>query len=103
MSAKNAAPGLMATRFADFSLKSNLARHMDPTSPLDPNAELRELAYERLDEVTKSLKAAQKALRRDWESLTPGERSAQSRVVKDFEKQIAAIEEEIEMYRPLVR
>lgn len=74
----------------------------DPHIPADPNEEARERLYEQVSEITKSLKAAKKILNRDWEQLSPGERSAQSRVVKDYEKQIRDLEEEIEIHRPQI-
>ena len=72
-----------------------------PSSSLSPDAreEARERAYEQLNSILKTLKDAKKILARDWERLTPRERSAQSRIVKELEQQKHALEEEIEMNR----
>jgi hypothetical protein len=52
-----------------------------------------------LNSILKRLKDERKILARDWERLTPRERSAQSRIVKELEQQKHALEEEIEMNR----
>jgi hypothetical protein len=61
--------------------------------------EATDLASDRLAEVAAQLKAAQKALRRDWPNLSPGERSAGSRVVKQLEAQQQALYDVLEMNR----
>jgi hypothetical protein len=72
-----------------------------PPSSFSPDAreEARERAYEQLNSILKRLKDERKILARDWERLTPRERSAQSRIVKELEQQKHALEEEIEMNR----
>jgi hypothetical protein len=67
--------------------------------PPDSHEEARQRAYEQLEGVIKALKEARKILVRDWAQLTPRERSAQSRVVKELEQQKHACEEEIKMNR----
>ncbi len=56
-------------------------------------------ATDRLDLLMVQLKAVQKALRRDWPNLTPGQRSASSREVKQLEEQQHALEEILKMNR----
>ena len=70
-----------------------------PRQPPTTNAgeEARIRAEQELEGVLKALKEARKCLRRDWEHLTPRERSAQSRIVKELEQQKQALEDEIEM------
>jgi hypothetical protein len=58
---------------------------------------MHERLYAQLASVVKELKAARKILARDWAQLTPRERSAQSRVVKELEEQQRALEDEISM------
>lgn len=61
--------------------------------------ELIELTYARLDALLKKLKETKKVLLRDWADLTPGERSAQSRLVKEIEQEIKVVRDEIAMNR----
>jgi hypothetical protein len=63
----------------------------------DDNEEVLFRLIQELKSVALALKEAQKNLRRDWETLAPRERSAQSRVVKDLEQRKKLLEEEIEM------
>jgi hypothetical protein len=64
-------------------------------SIIDAKEEARTLADQELQSVLKALKEAKKCLARDWEHLAPRERSAQSRVVKDLERQKRLLEEEV--------
>lgn len=50
-----------------------------------------------LDGVLKQLKDARKILARDWEQMTPRERSAASRLVKQLEQREHTLLEEIQM------
>lgn len=61
--------------------------------------EILDQANDELNIVLKELKAARKVLARDWESMTPRERSNQSRVVKDLEQREATLLETLDMYR----
>ena len=70
-----------------------------PSSSGTDRDEAHERIYEQLDGVIRALKAAKKILARDWAQLTPRERSAQSRVVKELEEQQRALEDEIAMLR----
>ena len=56
-----------------------------------------DLAIEQLAMVSQQLKAAQKALRRDWEQLKPRQRSEQSKQVKQLEEQQQMLLKEIEL------
>ena len=56
-----------------------------------------DLVDEELKGVITKLKEARKILARDWEQMTPRERSAVSRIVKELEQQEQALREEIEM------
>jgi hypothetical protein len=60
---------------------------------------LADRASEELRQVEMDLRQARKLLARDWESLTPRERSAHSRRVKALEEQERALAETIEMNR----
>jgi hypothetical protein len=62
--------------------------------------ELLDLAYEQLAVVEAQLKAAQKVLRRDWEDLSPRERSERSKGVKELERQQKTLQDEIAMNLP---
>jgi len=64
---------------------------------IDAKEEARDRADQQLQGVLKALKESRKCLRRDWEHMSPRERSAQSRVVKELEEQQRLLEEEIEM------
>jgi hypothetical protein len=55
----------------------------DTASPTGDEA--RELAIEELQSVLKRLKEAKKVLARDWAQMTPRERSAHSKFVKEIE------------------
>lgn len=70
-------------------------------NPALEQAILSDLAYEQLAGVEQQLKAAKKILARDWECLTPRERSAHSRLVKELEQQQQALQETIAIQRPL--
>ena len=59
--------------------------------------ELLDAANAQLQSVLKNLKETKKILARDWEQLTPRERSAYSREVKTLEQQKKTLLEEIEM------
>jgi hypothetical protein len=59
--------------------------------------EIIDRASEELAIVLGELKAARKALRRDWEAMAPRERSVRSRVVKELEEQEQALLQTIEM------
>lgn len=61
--------------------------------------EATDLANLRLAEVNAQHKAAKKALLRDWPNLTPGERSAASRVVKQLEAQQQALRDILQINR----
>lgn len=61
--------------------------------------EAHDLALQRLDAVNQQLKAAKKALLRDWPNLSPGERSASSRHVKQLEAQQQSLHDVLEMNR----
>lgn len=70
--------------------------------PPDPALEqmvLTDLTYEQLAGIEQQLKAARKILARDWSHLTPRERSAHSRIVKQLEQQRQALLETIAMNR----
>lgn len=51
--------------------------------------------------VSARLREAQKILRRDWEQLSPRQRSQQSRRVRELELEQESLLEQIEMNRPL--
>jgi len=57
---------------------------MEPT-PATPALIQQDIIQEQLDSLLTRLKAAKKVLARDWETLSPRERSFASRVVKDLE------------------
>ena len=69
------------------------SRHDAPLS----KQELVDAANAQLQNVLKNLKETKRILARDWEQLTPRERSAHSREVKALEQQKKALFEEIEM------
>ena len=71
--------------------------HSQTPISISPNEAARQRAELQLQDVLKSLKDAKRCIRRDWEQLTPRERSAQSRVVKDLEQRQQVLEDEIEM------
>lgn len=60
--------------------------------------ELLDLANERLKIVLQNLKEAKRVLARDWEQLSPRERSAYARDVKNWEQQQKKLLEEIEIH-----
>ena len=72
-------------------------------APLPPNEtsltkqQRADKARERLAVVESQLREARKILQRDWALMTPRERSAQSRVVRDWERQEQTLVDEIEM------
>ncbi len=55
-----------------------------------------DLAHEELKDVELKLRAMRKVLNRDWEQMSPRDRSAQSRIVKEFEQQRQTLRETIE-------
>ena len=55
-------------------------------------------AHEELKTVEKKLREERKVLNRDWETMSPRERSAQSRVVKELEEQKQTLQETIESF-----
>lgn len=59
--------------------------------------EIHDALTARLTALRADLKEAQKVLRRDWEGLSPKERSARSREVKRMEDEEQALLDEIEM------
>ena len=65
-------------------------------SPLSKQ-EQADAANEQLKIVLQELKAARKILARDWEQLTPRERSTHSREVKELERQQQDLLKEIEL------
>jgi hypothetical protein len=69
----------------------------DTASPTGDEA--RELAIEELQSVLKRLKEAKKVLARDWAQMTPRERSAHSKFVKEIEQQKQSLLDTIEMSR----
>lgn len=77
-----------------------MVNDMDTPDPALEQVVLTDLAYEQLAGVEQSLKAARKILARDWPDLTPRERSAHSRIVKQLEQQQQALLESIAMHRP---
>lgn len=46
-----------------------------------------DLAHEKLKVVEKKLREMRKILNRDWEQMSPRNRSSQSRIVKELEQQ----------------
>ena len=56
-----------------------------PDSGLTP-AQRRDEAHAQLAQLDKDLRATRKILARDWEQLTPRDRSAHSRQVKEMEQ-----------------
>lgn len=65
--------------------------------PAPSKQDLVDLASEQLKVVSQKLKAVRKVLARDWEGLSPRERSVLSRQVKDLERQQQALRDEIEV------
>jgi hypothetical protein len=61
------------------------------------NQERADVAREQLTIVEAELREARKVLQRDWPSMTPRERSAQSRIVREWEMQERTLIDEIEM------
>lgn len=61
--------------------------------------DLAHLAGEELALVAARLRDARKTLRRDWEQLSPRERSEHSRLARELEAQHQALLDEIEMNR----
>jgi hypothetical protein len=61
--------------------------------------ELNDSLAKRLKTLGQELKEARKVLRRDWETLSPKDRSAASREVKRMEAEERALLDEIEMNR----
>ena len=57
-----------------------------------------DLAHEELHVVEKELREERRILNRDWEALSPRERSSQSRVVKDLEEREHVLRETIESF-----
>ena len=66
-----------------------------PDSSLSP-AQQRDEAHARLEQLEKDLRATRKILARDWEELSPRERSAHSRDAKEIETQQKALREFLE-------
>jgi uncharacterized protein (DUF3084 family) len=64
---------------------------------LSTQQEQLDAAHEQLKIVSKQLQEEKKILNRDWPDLTPRERSALSRQVKELEQRQQALMEEIEM------
>jgi hypothetical protein len=69
---------------------------LQPDSPLSKQ-EQADLANEELKSVLRSLKETKRILARDWEQLSPRERSAYARQVKDLEKKQGDLLEEINL------
>jgi len=67
------------------------------TQPTSSQEAARDRAEQQLQVVFNELKEARRILRRDWEQMTPRERSSQSRVVKDLEDMQRKLEDEVEM------
>lgn len=55
-------------------------------------------AHQELKVVEKKLREMRKILYRDWEAMSPRERSSQSRIVKEIEQRQQALQELIESY-----
>ena len=55
-------------------------------------------AHEELKIVEKKLREMRKILYRDWETMSPRERSSQSRIIKELEQQRNALLETIETF-----
>ncbi len=55
-------------------------------------------AHQELKVVEKKLRAVRKLLYRDWEAMSPRERSSQSRIVKELEQQRNSLLETIETF-----
>ena len=66
--------------------------------PSPSEQEKLDLAHEELKIVEKKLRAERKILNRDWETMSPRDRSAQSRVVKELEEQKQSLQEAIESF-----
>lgn len=62
-----------------------------------PGEERGDLAKQQLESVSQSLRATKKILARDWEQLSPRQRSAYARQVKALEQQQKALLQEIEL------
>ncbi|HEX8237750.1 MAG TPA: hypothetical protein VF600_17540 [Abditibacteriaceae bacterium] len=73
------------------------APHTDTSSP--SGDESRENAIGELGHVLKRLKEAKKVMARDWTQMTPRERSAHSKHVKEIEQQKQSLLDTIEMSR----
>ncbi|HEX8237743.1 MAG TPA: hypothetical protein VF600_17505 [Abditibacteriaceae bacterium] len=73
------------------------APNADTSSPSGDEA--RELALEELEHVSNRLREAKKVLARDWEQMTPRQRSAHSKFVKEIELQKQSLLDTIEMSR----
>jgi cytoplasmic iron level regulating protein YaaA (DUF328/UPF0246 family) len=56
-----------------------------------------DLAHEELEIVEKKLREMRKILYRDWEAMSPRERSSQSRIVKELEERQRSLVDEIEI------
>ncbi len=54
-------------------------------------------AHQELKVVEKKLREMRKILNRDWEAMSPRNRSAQSRIVKELEERQRSLVDEIEM------
>ena len=55
-------------------------------------------AHEELKVVEKKLRAVRKILNRDWETMSPRDRSAQSRIIKGIEQQRQTLLETIQTF-----
>lgn len=69
-----------------------------PDAPLS-GEELTDRTSQQLESVLKKLKEMKKILNRDWAQLTPRDRSAYSRLVKEMEQEKQALLEILEMNR----
>jgi hypothetical protein len=71
----------------------------EPTPETPRSAEeLLDLANEQLKTVLQNLKEAKRVLARDWEQMSPRERSAYARQVKVWEERQKTLLEEIEIH-----
>ncbi len=68
-----------------------------PEAPLSAE-ELLDLANAQLKDVLQNMKEAKRVLARDWEQLSPRERSAYARQVKMWEERQKTLLEEIEIH-----
>ena len=64
---------------------------------LSPESKL-DVLHEELKVVEQKLREERRILNRDWEALSPRERSSRSRVVKEVEERKAALLETIESF-----